>query len=562
MEAALAANAGGLGAELSDVALVGLYRDGAGDFAYGELIRRHQIGVFRVLLAMLGDADEAERACEQVFFEGSRKLDELEDPANFYQFMLAQARAYVQKQEQNKQSRAAPAKPRPPPKNPRAAVKRQVQTVLRELDNDERVALMLAHLEGDSYESIGATLGRSALEAEEMVARAQEKFVEALTRGSEPSPEEAKEAPAPAELAEGSMLGQRYRIETLVGAGGMGAVYKATDVERDALVAIKTLLPAAAKDPTLRRRFEREAEVIRRLTHPNFVEFVEYGGNPASGEPLYVVMEYVDGKPLSRVLSIETQLLPKRALHVVEHILRGLSWAHEHGVVHRDIKPSNVMLVQHEADPDFAKILDLGIARVLGNDGVDRTRLTKKDEIFGTPVYMSPEQVRGEDVDGRSDLYSLSVLLFELLAARPPFEAKNSMALFAMHLASVAPALHEVAPELRVPRALQRLLDRGLEKEPAARFASAQEFLAELERVLGADFENVEPPEPRPAGFQGTTAPAVKRVPQALAGAPRPRTGARLIVRLRKIPLSLALLLTALVVFAIWQGYRWVSHHP
>jgi len=555
--AEVAQPAAGLGAELSDAALVGLYRDGGGDFAFGELIRRHQIGVFRLLLTILADPDQAERLCEQTFFDAARKLDELADPAGFYAWVAGLARALAQKvDDERKKTRVAP-RPRAAPKNPRDAVKRGVQAVLSELANDERVALVLADLEGDSYESIGRTLGTTALEAEAMVERARERFIGAFTEQTEREEKPlAPEAPKQ-ELALGTLLGTRFRLEAKLGEGGMGMVFRATDLETGRDVAVKTLLPEAAKDAALRKRFELEAELIEKLAHPNFVRFVGHGGG--TSEPAYVVMEFVDGSALDRLLKLESRLRPKRALHIARHVLTGLGWAHEQGVVHRDIKPENVVLVAAEGDPDFAKILDLGIARMLApKDEVEKTRLTQKGEIFGTPVYMSPEQVQGEDVDGRSDLYSLSVMLFELIASRPPFQAKNSTALFAMHLATPAPRLSDVAPEVRVPSALDALLERGLAKDPAKRLASAKDYLTEVQALLSADWESEQITAPRSAEPRAlAAAPAAgqpRQAPAALA-APKPRPNPR---GLRRIPLGVSLLLIALVLWALWQGFQMI----
>ena len=171
----------GLGAELSDAVLVGLYRDGAGEFAFAELVRRHQIAVFRLLLTLLGDADQAERACEQVFFDAARRLGELDAPEAFYTWVAGMARAQANKLELERQKSRVAERPRPAPKDPRTAVKRHVQEVLRTMSGDERVALVLADLEGDSFDAIAATLGTSAPEAEVLVTRAREKFVLALT---------------------------------------------------------------------------------------------------------------------------------------------------------------------------------------------------------------------------------------------------------------------------------------------------------------------------------------------------------------------------------------------
>lgn len=556
--AELAQPAGGLGAELSDAALVGLYRDGGGDFAFGELIRRHQIGVFRLLLTILADPDEAERLCEQTFFDASRRLDELQDPSRFYAWVAGVARGLAQKvDDERRKSRAtAPKpKPRPAPKNPRDAVKQGVQAVLSELANDERVALVLADLEGDSYESIGVTLGTTAVEAEAMVERARQRFIGALSEQTEVEDEKAATKPEkPADVASGTVLGTRFRLETKLGEGGMGRVFRAKDLETGRDVAVKTLLPEAAKDAALRKRFALEAELIEKLAHPNFVRFIGHGGGKS--EPAYVVMEFVDGNALDRLLKSESRLAPKRALHIARHVLTGLSWAHEQGVVHRDIKPENVLLVLADGDPDFAKILDLGIARLLSpKDAVEKTRLTQKGEIFGTPVYMSPEQVQGEDVDGRSDLYSLSVMLFELIAARPPFQAKNSTALFAMHLATPAPRLSEIAPEVTVPEALETLLERGLAKDPAQRLASAKDYLTEVQALLAADWERRNATT-APRSIEARLAKPAPARPRAEKSPNAPGVGPQNPRGLRKIPLWAAVLIAIVVLWAVWQGFQ------
>ncbi|HEY8943175.1 MAG TPA: protein kinase, partial [Polyangiaceae bacterium] len=474
---------GGLSAELSDAALVGLYRDGAGEFAFGELVRRHQIAIFRLLLTLLGDPDRAERATEQAFFDAAKRLGELTDPTRFFPWLAGLARGIAEKLEtERKKSRVEPVRPKAPPRSPRAAVKQQVQTVLGELGNDERVALVLADLEGDSFETIGATLGTTAEEAERMVARARQSFVAKLTEFGEQVPEDRSATEAAPSVVPGTVLGGRFRVLELLGKGGMGMVFRAKDLENDRDVALKVLLPDAAKDRTLRKRFEREAAIIHKLDHPNFVRFIAYGGE--SGEPAYVVMEYLEGRALAALLERESRLQPERALRIARHVLNGLAWAHHAGVVHRDIKPENVMIAPQPEDADFAKILDLGIARLLAPDSDNKTHITQKGEVFGTPLYMSPEQVLGEEIDGRADLYSLTVMLFELIASRPPFTAKNSMALFAMHLATPPPSLLEAAPDLSVPAALQALIDRGLAKERAERFTSAEEYLVALQSLL------------------------------------------------------------------------------
>ncbi len=516
------------GAELSDAELVGLYRASASDVAFSELVRRHQIAIFRLLLTLLGDADEAEKLCEQTFVEVARKLDELQDPTKFQPWLAGIARELVKKAQaaQGKPKKKGGGPKKPPPRDPRGVVKQQVQGVLGELSNDERAALVLADLEGDSYESIAATLGTTPAAAEELVELARSKFVEGITRGSESSPSPDLAAAAGVELEPGRVLGKRFRLEARLGEGGMGAVFRATDLKTGRNVAVKTLLPEATKDAALRRRFEREAKILQKLEHPNFVRFVDSG--VGGSEPAYVAMELLDGSALSRVIGDEARLGPERALHITRHVLTGLQYAHEQGVVHRDVKPDNVVLVHEERDPEFAKVLDFGIARIAETEAEEKTQLTQKGEIFGTPAYMAPEQVRGDPVDPRADLYSVSVMLYEMLAARPPFVAKNQMGLFAMHLATQPPPLSELVPEDTSLNALQPLLDVGLAKEPGERFASAADYLGRIDALIASGIAGGDGERPRavakPKGVSrmdtaathatthraGTTAPAAR----------------------------------------------------
>jgi DNA-directed RNA polymerase specialized sigma24 family protein/predicted Ser/Thr protein kinase len=478
--------------EPSDAELVAMYRESGTDVAFSELIRRHQIGIFRLLLTLLGDADEAEKLCEQAFFEAARKLDQLTDPTAFQPWLAGVARALVAQAEaaRGKKPRRTKVRNLVPPADPRGVVKQQVQGVLSELSNEERAALVLADLEGDSFQAIAATLGTTAAGAEQLVEQARSKFVDALVRRAEDEGSTLAPTVAVQDLEPGRVLGKRFRIEQRVGEGGMGAVFRATDLETGRDVAVKTLLPEAAKDPALRRRFEREAKILQKVEHPNFVRFLEYGSG--SSEPAYVVMEFLDGAALSKLLTHESRLIPQRALHITRHVLTGLSHAHRLGIVHRDVKPDNVVIVPADQDPEFAKILDFGIARLAEPETGGITQITKKGEIFGTPAYMAPEQVRGDPIDSRADLYSVSVMLYEMLAARPPFVAKNQNGLFAMHLASVPPPLRDHLPDVPQLLPLQELLDVGLAKQPELRFASAAEYLTKVEQLLDAGWQGLD----------------------------------------------------------------------
>ncbi|MEO7037934.1 MAG: protein kinase [Polyangiaceae bacterium] len=513
------------GADVSDAALVEMYRATGTDVAFGELIRRHQIAVFRLLLTLLGDPDEAEKACEQTFFDAARKLDGLTDPAGFAPWIAGLARGIVKKGEaakgKNTKKRAAPKKA---PSDPRSVVKQQVQGVLGELTNDERAALVLADLEGDSYESIAQTLGTTPAGAEELVELARSKFVDAMVRRTEGEDTQSFVPTVAQDLEPGRVLAKRFRIEERIGEGGMGAVFRATDLRNERAVAVKTLLPEAAKDPGLRKRFEREAQMLQKVEHPNFVRFVEYGDG--ASEPAYVVMEFLEGSALSKLLTDESRLVPERALHITRHVLTGLQHVHHLGIVHRDVKPDNVVIVQEPEDPEFAKILDFGIARLAEPENAEKTKLTQKGEIFGTPAYMAPEQVRGDPIDSRADLYSVSVMLYEMLAARPPFVAKNQNGLFAMHLAALPPPLRDVAPDVAQLESLQELLDLGLAKQPEQRIASAAAYLERVDALIAGGFggasrnPSAARPKPKPATSASAAARNATTRPGASNGAP------------------------------------------
>lgn len=542
-------------AELDDDALVAAYRAGA-DAAFAELVRRHQIAVFRLLLGLTADADEAERYCEQVFFEAAKRMQDAPQDLKLGAWLSALAGECVRKDEHKQQAAKPPRRAGPRPRDPKALVKQEVKSALGDLSGDERVALILADLEGDSFETIARTLGRSPSDAEQLVETARSKFERGLQQHDQPTGE-AVPHPA-AKLSAGTVLGRRFRIEELLGQGGMGTVYRAIDLATNQPVAVKTLLPASQHDSALRRRFAREAEIIERLQHPNFVKLIEYGQH--EGEPSYVAMELLSGDALNRVLRRESRLAPRRALHITSHVLSGLTYAHAQGIVHRDLKPENVMLLQQGEDPDFAKVLDLGIAKLVAPDDAHRTRLTQQGELMGTPLYISPEMLRGEPLDARADLYSLTVMLYEMLAARPPFESATSTALYAMHLAAPPPSLADVAPELALPAALERLLQQGLAKEPAERIPSAEAYLRHVDELLRLDWESpllragaaargaiarAEPPQPQPAPRDEAARAPSRREPW-------PLRALRTATRSRSSLVTVVLGVLALIALVYW----------
>jgi serine/threonine-protein kinase len=287
---------------------------------------------------------------------------------------------------------------------------------------------------------------------------------------------------------EGSLIGQvidgRYQVTELLGAGGMGRVYRAEQVRLHRSVAIKVLHRSYSATAEGQQRFEREALALARLDHPNCVAVQDFGR--LSDGAMFLVMSYLNGSLLGDVLE-EQQFTTGRALHVARHILAGLAHAHRAGIVHRDVKPDNVMLVHYEGDADFAKLFDFGIVKVAATaSGPAAQKLTAVGQRFGTPAYMAPEQALGRTVDARADLYALTVLLYEMLVGRRPFMAADEEGLLVMHAAKTAPSLAEGAGERSFPAPLEALVRRGLAKNPDERHATAEEYMAQLDACAAA----------------------------------------------------------------------------
>ena len=274
----------------------------------------------------------------------------------------------------------------------------------------------------------------------------------------------------------GTILDGRYRLDQCLAAGGMGIVYKAERVTIGKIVAIKFLHDSLAAHRDLVKRFEREAKTMSRLSHPNIVSVIDHG---VSGGAPYLVMEFHVGQSLGDVLA-DGPLSPRRAVALTRQILAGIRHAHALGIVHRDLKPDNVLLLSGVGDGDFVKILDFGLAKLVG--GADSTqKLTSAGFALGTPGYMSPEQAMGNALDQRTDLYSLGVLLFEMVVGHKPFRATSPVVLLRMQIDDPPPKPRQAAPMSGISSELDRVILKALQKEPAARFQSAEEFAAALE---------------------------------------------------------------------------------
>ncbi|HVU04237.1 MAG TPA: serine/threonine-protein kinase [Polyangiaceae bacterium] len=275
----------------------------------------------------------------------------------------------------------------------------------------------------------------------------------------------------------GTVIAERYRIDQLLGVGGMGAVYRAEHVLMQKPVAVKVLHREMTVLDEVVKRFEREAIAAGRIDHPNVTVATDFG-KLADGA-FYLVLEYVPGQSLTRAILREKPFSEERALFIARQIAAALGAAHAAGIVHRDLKPDNVMLIERAGTPDFVKVLDFGIAKIQSTSGAS-SNLTRVGSVFGTPAYMAPEQAAGKPVDHRADLYALGLVLYEMLAGRPAFEAEELVALLTKQLIEPPPPLPEtISPETR------DLVMRLLEKDPAARYQSTDELIAAIDQRLG-----------------------------------------------------------------------------
>jgi len=279
----------------------------------------------------------------------------------------------------------------------------------------------------------------------------------------------------------GSVINDRFQIISKIGAGGMGAVYRAKQLGMNRDVAIKVLLRELTENEIVLRRFHLEALAVSKLKHPNTIQIFDFG-ETADGL-LYIAMELLEGRPLAKVLSEDRQLSVQRALHVIEQTCKSLREAHSKGIVHRDLKPDNIFLSAVGEDGDFVKVLDFGVAKVAEGDGQQKT-LTKAGSIFGTPKYMSPEQSRGSELDARSDVYALGVILYELISGKVPFNADNPLGILIKHIQEVPPPIAAMRPDLVVPESVERFVLRLLAKSPEDRPQTAEAMIREIEKLL------------------------------------------------------------------------------
>ena len=283
--------------------------------------------------------------------------------------------------------------------------------------------------------------------------------------------------------AVGRVVAGRYRLLGKLGEGGMGAVYRAEQISLKRIVALKVLRPELSADAGLVQRFNAEAELAGKLNHPNTVTLYDFGQD--SDGALFIAMEYLEGRSLRELLHREGPLPPPRAIAICEQVCSSLGDAHARGIVHRDLKPDNVMLVQVGRRSDVVRVLDFGIAKLRDEQGdITAMPMTRAGDLLGTPQYMAPEQIRGEKVDARTDVYVLGAMLYEMITGRLPFEGPSLMAILSKHLTEVPVPPRQRRPELALPPALEALVMDALQKDPAARPPS-MEVVAERLAALG-----------------------------------------------------------------------------
>jgi len=320
------------------------------------------------------------------------------------------------------------------------------------------------------------------------------------------------------------ILGQ-FRIIQRLGQDRMGSVYKAEQPSMDRLVAVKILHTRLASRPDLVTRFKREARAMSRLTHPNTVRVYLYGEMEMGGA-LYIVMEFLDGPDLMRAMRREGPMDVPRAAKVMIQVCGALEEAHNAAIVHRDLKPENIVLTTQGGIADFPKVLDFGLAKIrdMPQHRVGGPILTQQGMVFGTPEFMSPEQAQGIELDRRTDIYSLGVILYELISGKLPFKVNNPMDFVAHHIKSPPIPIQERAPDRAFGPLTWPVIARALEKDPAKRYQTAVEFASALTTLL--DGQNVSqatfsvPPAAPPVSSMSDMTTARMAAVRAAGGAP------------------------------------------
>lgn len=368
-------------------------------------------------------------------------------------------------------------------------------------------------------------------------------------------------APAPPSLINADVDNGEYRIVERIGSGGMGSVYKAVQPSMNRLVAIKVLHQKFAERHDLVARFRREARAMSQLQHPNTARVYKFGELPDGSS--YFVMDYMEGKNLATTVRDEGPMDPGRAINVMIQVCGALDEAHRAGIIHRDLKPENIFLTNQGGTADFPKVLDFGLAKVSERQmGRGSMMLTQQGMVFGTPEFMSPEQTQGDTLDRRSDIYSLGLILYELLTGRLPFDATKPIDIMKAHVKDPPiPLSQRVAGKQFSPQ-LDAAIARALQKKPDDRYATAVEFAEALRECIPEDVVTTgalralpshSPPRPRSRRPDSGPAPSSEPasatpVMQSQASTP--------VVPVKRMPMVAIGAVAAIVLLAlgVWLG--------
>lgn len=308
----------------------------------------------------------------------------------------------------------------------------------------------------------------------------------------------------------GVVLPRRYRIMSLLGRGSMSVVYKGTYEPLDQLVAIKMLKSHLVSDPHQAKRFQQEIKTAGSLSHPNIVGILDFGVTD-QGVP-YLIMEYLEGKSIADLLEENERISVNRVIRLFTQAADAIGYAHSQGVIHRDIKPSNMIVVNTEDETDVLKIVDFGIAKIQNSASAQANKpggqeLTATGEVLGTPLYMSPEQAQGRDLDGRSDIYSLGCVMYHALTGKPPFVGDTAIDTMRQQITATATPIEIVRPDLYFPERLQQILTKALAKDPRMRYQRMEHLKADLESCTRKD---PPPSSSRVSLYQQPAPPAVQ----------------------------------------------------
>jgi serine/threonine-protein kinase len=307
----------------------------------------------------------------------------------------------------------------------------------------------------------------------------------------------------------GTCLMGKYDIIDVIGHGGMGVVYKGRQVLMERIVAIKMLQSQHIADSMSVKRFHQEGKASSKLNHPHVITVYDFGVTPTSGQP-FIVMDFLLGVSLADLIKAENQVGVERSIKILCQSTDALDHAHRMGVIHRDLKPSNIMLIDYEDEKDYVKVVDFGVAKLITAGG-EQQKLTQMGEVCGSPVYMSPEQVQGLDLDNRSDIYSMGVVIYETLTGRLPILGKTMVETMSKHITEMPPRFGEIRPDLYIPERLEAVVFKAMAKDPAERHQTMAELTRDLDtaipragksQIMRTDFPTMPDLSPKTEGGQ------------------------------------------------------------